>query len=367
LRNRSFQDQNQTYQAMLKEIAYAYPGGDVIDTVTNEVQLDRFIMQYEETDWQFVKRLASLFNAGLVPSYKIDHVGPRYFFGLPKGKDRGDLTEYNYTLVKEITGYLRERANGNPDLGSLDKLYYQVASEKFFNIGDSVNYRGHKLYIQETVTQIEKAVVVNHYKLSTAQGCSRATFYNDRIIGLSLPGTVIQTAGDQVKLHLNIDGSQDPATAHFFKHSTMYTASGNSGLYCMPELGDTVYLYCPTAKEWEAVTQNSVRSQSNPSDKISDPNIKYWRTRYGKEIKLAPEEILITCVDDQNYIKLNQTGGIEIYSTQPIKITTANNLTIEASKSIVLNAADKIEINCQDSSIQMDGNITMQGKELRHN
>lgn len=178
---------------------------------------------------------------------------------------------------------------------------------------------------------------------------------------------MIQTENDEIKLHLSIDDSQSIDKAHFFKHTTMYTASGNSGLYLMPELGDTVYAYFPTKNEWEGVTQNSVRTQESSSDKINDHDTKYLRTKYGKEVKLAPDEILITCVDDEIYMKLNESTGIEFFSTKPIKINTEQDLTIESQANINITAKDKIDITCKSSRIKMDGSINIHGKEVRHN
>ena len=37
--------------------------------------------------------------------------------------------------------------------------------------------------------------------------------------------------------------------AYPFPYTTMYTAEGNSGWYCMPEVDDTVLIYFPTKEE----------------------------------------------------------------------------------------------------------------------
>lgn len=365
LKSRSFQDKGETYEQIIKNITGEYPQGDVIDTASEGKSTGKFIIQYEETDYRFISRLCSMHNQGLVPYSKVD--GIKYFFGLPEGKDRGKLEEYNYSVTKEVTNYHKEKENENTTISHLDKVYYEVECEKFFDIGDTISYNDVKFYIKEYVIEIKNSVVLNTYILTTKEGCSVETFYNDKIIGLSLKGSVIQTSTDEVKLHLNIDESQDVSKAHFFKHTTMYTANGNSGLYWMPELGDTVYAYFPTKKECEGVTQNSIRTQGNAGDKISDPNTKYLRTKYGKEIKLDPKEVLITCVDDESYIKLNEDGGIDIFCTKQIKITTLEDFTVESEKNIYINAKEEINLTCKSSSIKMDGSIFIQGKEVRHN
>lgn len=365
LKSRSFQDKSERYSRIIKKITDEYPKGEVIDNASENESAGKFLMQYDETDWMFIKRLASFFNAGLTPHSKAD--GIQYSFGLPKGVDRGDIEQYDYSVTKEITDYLKEKENGNPKILEEDKISYEVETELFFNIGDVVTYKGKTLYVKESVIEMTKAALSNVYKLSTKRGCSVETLYNDKIIGLSIQGAAIKTARDEIKLRLIIDDGQDVDKAHFFKCSTMYTADGNSGLYCMPELGDTVYAYFPTAKEWEGVAQNSVRTKESESDKIDDPDVKYWRTKYGKEIKMGPKEVLITCVDNENYIRLNEDEGIDLFSVKPIKIVSSEDVSVESDKSIYLTAKKEINLTCKDSNVKMDGRVLIKGKEVRHN
>jgi hypothetical protein len=93
----------------------------------------------------------------------------------------------------------------------------------------------------------------------------------------------------------------------------------------MPELDDTVFAYFPSKEEGDGVTLNSVRTKGLSGDKISDHKIKYFRTIDGKELKFSPEEILITCTDDE------------------------------------------INLTCKSSNIKMDGDILVQGKEVKNN
>ncbi len=223
---RSFQDKSEQYQAIVAELTGEY-SGDVIDTASKDAATKKFLMQYEETDWEFIKRLASHFNTGLVPSIKTG--GVKYFFGLPNGVSRGNLEEYHYSFSKRIVEYLRSQQNTNPSIEHADKKCYTISTEAFFDIGDKVSYQDESLYISEAVYEIKKAVIQNTYRLTTKNGCSQDMLFNDRIIGLSLRGEVLETAKDELKMHLCIDESQDAAKAHFFKYSTMYTASGNSG------------------------------------------------------------------------------------------------------------------------------------------
>lgn len=184
LKSRSFQDKSQLVNDIIKKITKEYPNGDVIDTASNNKSTEKLIMQYEETDWEFIKRIASFFNVGLVPDSKSK--GVKYFFGLPKGKHRGNLKEFNYSVTKEVTRFLREKENENQDIKDLDKVFYEIESDEFFNIGDTVIYENVKFYIKEYVLEIKNSRCINTYTVSTEKGCSKETIYNNKIIGLSI-------------------------------------------------------------------------------------------------------------------------------------------------------------------------------------
>ncbi|TCO67914.1 contractile injection system protein, VgrG/Pvc8 family [Marinisporobacter balticus] len=92
--NRSFQDKNMTYKDMVQGIISNYAGGAIIDKASKGKTIDKFIMQYRETDWEFLKRMASHFNRGLVPSMK--HAGPKIVLGVLEGNEIGKIENYNY-------------------------------------------------------------------------------------------------------------------------------------------------------------------------------------------------------------------------------------------------------------------------------
>ena len=150
-------------------------------------------------------------------------------------------------------------------------------------------------------------------------------------------GKVIKVDKDKMKVHLEIGENQEESTAWEFLYSTMYVAEGNSGWYCMPEIDDKVYIYFPTKEESDGVGTSSLRIGDKGTDKINDPKIKYFRTIDRKEIKFAPDEILITFINGKDketgqdkiiYIKMNQNTGIEIIRTEQIYLKSEKAIKI---------------------------------------
>ncbi|MEK4429117.1 contractile injection system protein, VgrG/Pvc8 family [Paenibacillus sp. FSL M7-0802] len=98
---RSFQDHTMTYGQLLKQVLTGYTGADVIDTVSGGAQLGALTLQYRETDWAFLKRMASRFGAVLVPEAAAD--SPKFWFGIPEGRP-ATLDEVPYHSRKSFVG-----------------------------------------------------------------------------------------------------------------------------------------------------------------------------------------------------------------------------------------------------------------------
>lgn len=84
VKKRSYQDIHRTYDDLVTTLVRKYRYGDAIDTVSNHTKLDAFVLQYEETDWAFLKRLASRFGSVLVP--EVTAASPKLFSACRKAK-----------------------------------------------------------------------------------------------------------------------------------------------------------------------------------------------------------------------------------------------------------------------------------------
>ncbi|MET4560536.1 hypothetical protein ABIA69_001680 [Lysinibacillus parviboronicapiens] len=366
-KSRSYQHKDMTYASLFQLMSPAYPGLDIIDEATKGGKLDKFTMQYLETDWQFLKRLASRFNTGLVPAATFDK--PKFHFGVPAGSAKGKLADYHYTTRKKLADYLLYTENGNEGMEENDFLYYEVETDKVFNIGDHVSFNEQTLYVAEASTSMKDGLLKHIYSLSTKKGMNKSEVFNQAISGLSIEGKVLEVAKDHIKVHLTIDDKQDKEKAHWFLYSTGYTAEGHSGWYCMPEINDYVHVYFPSHKEEEGLASSSIRKNldSSATNKLDDPSTKYYRTAFGKEIKMSPSEIVITAQDGDIFIRLNEESGIEIFSKKDIKLISAADISVNASKKILLSAEEEISLKCKESKIIMDGNVQIFGKEVKAN
>lgn len=365
LKRRSFQNKEMLYNELIKSVTDGYKGADFIDKTTDNKKLEKFIIQYDETDWEFLKRMASHFNAGLLPDPTADK--PKFFFGIPKRDGKGDMREFNYSVHKKIGDFRYSSENFIEGIDENDFIFYKIETDKLLNIGDLVSFQNKKLYVYESEGIMTKGEFKHEYTLSPEKGLSQNHLFHERVVGASIEGKVIDIKEDNVRVHLEIDREQKKEEAYWFPYSTFYTTEGQTGWYCMPELDDRVKLYFPTNKEEDGIVTGSVRRRTKGGDFITDPDMKIFRTRFGKEIMFNKNEILISGKDGEILIRLLEDYGIEIYSKKDVRIIADKDILMHAGRTVQIMAADGIGLKCKESSIEMDGEIVIQGKEVKIN
>ncbi|AKG35288.1 contractile injection system protein, VgrG/Pvc8 family [Paenibacillus durus] len=353
--SRSFQNTKMKYQTILKLIMEQYPQSDLISQL-KEQTLGSFTVQYKETDWEFLKRMASRFGWGLAPNPVGDHV--QFYFGLPDGAQRGELQEFNYSMTRTTN-----RSNASI-------LFYKVqttgTNEAALNIGDEVKFNGLLLKVLQSVAAIRHGSLWHEYLLATDDGMKQDLILNEQIRGMTLKSKVIGLEQDHVKVFFYEMDKVKPAVPDTcaFPYATFYTSEGNTGWYCMPELFDFVDIYFPTHEEKDAIVTHSIRRRSKGGDLIKDPSVKIFMTKYRKAVIFEKNEILITGNDDEVVIRLLDDHGIELRSKKDIRVKADGNLDLRAGNTVQITAKNAIGLKCKTSVLEMDGNIKLSGASI---
>ncbi|WP_458121836.1 hypothetical protein [Paenibacillus sp. Z6-24] len=414
---RSFQNPGLSYNALIQKIIAPYGKAEAQDMVTDGQAIGTFVMQYDETDWEFLKRLASHFYSPLIPA--VGYGVPKFYFGLPMGLDKGEIDSINYKVNKRVADYQRAAENHIPGVQDQDFIQYEVESVKVLEPGYEVKFRGQKLLVSEAVTEMKGSILTHTYKLSPRSGIRPIKNYNRTIIGASIYGKVVGIYRDKVQIKFKMDEQLDTSTDFWFPYSTIYASADNTGWYCMPEENDDIRIYFPSYREEEcyamssvkrdapapaaasaahaapaptasgshssggrgassptasaapaasaAASQKTIESQMDPrlaQDRMSDPAVKTMRTKSGKEIMLAPHEIVISSGSNL-YIKISDSEGIIINSPSNVNITAGTEMTL-SSKDMKLNAGT-IELMGNGNSIRLDDKTTFMATEVKMN
>ena len=130
----------------------------------------------------------------------------------------------------------------------------------------------------------------------------------------------------------------------------------------MPEIGDSIMLKFPDDNDSNAYIQNAVHVGADGGR--DNPNVKFFRNKEGKEIRLSPDSLLITN-NNGSYIKLSDDMGIEIVSRGTISIGAANEVEIESSSSeIKLISPTAIQMNQNGTQIEISDRIATTGSKV---
>lgn len=366
-KSRSFQNKNMSYKEVLQTVFQDTDGAAFMDSCSKGKTIERPYVQYQETDWDFIRRLASHFHQGILPDILFDK--PKIFFGNKQGASIGKLEDYNYYLEKNFRTYAKSKNNTVKDISEQDAIVYKIETLHDYNMGDKVTYQNTALVIRGKEMEMCNGTVLFRYDLVPEKGYWKDYQFNEHIVGVSIQGTVLDRINEKLKVKLEIDDKQDKGTAWMFPYTTYYAAEGYSGWYCMPEIGDTVNIYFPTNDEVNAVGIECTRMKPSGADKITDPKVKYFRTIDGKELMFSPEEIRVTCIlanGKKVQMKLHESEGIELYSTEPIQFHSDKTITMQADGDINITA-DEIRMIGKAGEIAMKNRIEINGSDVRIN
>ena len=374
---RSFQDNSQDYQSIVKSVIADNSGAVTFNASATTV--DNIILQYNETDWEFAKRLASYTNDVLIP---IIDDNPAFHFGAPDAGS-ASLESRDYSISKDFDAIrlfdtlsdIEKSKEGTPlKMTADDVMLYSVETDTFIcDIGEKFNLNGADLHACRISLSFVNSALTVVYTLCAKKAVSAPKFYNPAITGLVIDGKVMEVENDTVKLKLDNDTKRgvekDTDEAHFFKYATDYSMENHTGWYVMPEEGDIVQLLFPTEDEKFAYAASCLRQDD--TERTIDHMVKYWRTSYGREIKMDKDEILITTVDDETYIRIHKDNGddgaslgIEVITPNRVLIKSASKINIESEDDMTITTEKKLYIEAKDSITMVSGGNFMELDEI---
>lgn len=357
-KKRSFQNKNMSLQELIFSITNSYGRSDFILNLPNN-PIGRLWVQYEETDWEFVKRIASYYNAGLFPNKTLE--GIHYFVSTPN-RDIKNIEINEYTISKLIEDYDLIRENDLPDSNEFDYIRYQISSYEILELGDYISLNEHQFYVSELTYEMEDSILKNTYSLQPKEGQKQLRMYNEKLKGISIEGSVIEVMKDEIKVKFDIDKEQEKNTAYFFKFSTLAASPDGSGWYFMPEINDRVRVYFPSNDEKDAFAISCIHEIEN------DPDTKYIATIYGKKIIFTKDSVSISA-NNQATIVLGKSGGVSI-SGGSISLNASEKITLRAEDSIIISGKNNVDITCDKGGktlLDAGGNIELKGNKVKIN
>ncbi|MDQ0718860.1 hypothetical protein QF049_000121 [Paenibacillus sp. W4I10] len=341
IEERAFQNRGWTFKELIQFIMNSYRYSDVMDQVTENTSLSGLVLQYKETDWMFLRRLASRFGTVLVP--EITAASPKLYIGLPAGKLWKWPEDQPYQVRKELAG-IDWLSSGTEDRyiiqgpkGSQGVLQYTVESVETYALGDKVELPdGRELTVVYAHSRLESGLLMTTYRMVLEDHIRVPRCNLSDLIGLSLYGEVVRVIHDHIQIKLPMDeGPMTEGSACPYPVAPVYAAEGHSGLYMMPEIGDQVELYFPSSLESGAYIRHSISEGKRSTNGGTEH--KVWGHPAGSSIGMSPDEVTLQAGSGLT-ITLNDQG---------IVLNSPGNLSIQGSN--ILLAAGKIEATAPEA------------------
>lgn len=230
----------------------------------NEKEEKGFFVQYEESCWEFVKRVASNTGLPLVNNdifnseeKKIDLlVG---FKDMDENSKKGKIDSKNdkVSISKILNGKTSYKLSFNGILNPGDYINIDDLTDDFMVLKVLIKYN-----------KVNSGQILNFEYFVSSKKIYKSKFIgNNKLAGRSLVGEVKEVGAEKdktlgkVSVDFNFgDEIQKPGSAgnSFIWHATTY-GGGDTGTCILPDIGDSVNIYFPNEKETDAYIRDSVR------------------------------------------------------------------------------------------------------------
>lgn len=341
---RSFQDDSIHYNEVVNEIMSSYEKASGRIETNGAATIKKYLVQYKETDWEFLKRLASRMGTYIIPN-SIE-IGIQLQFGLIENTSASEIICEEYKIGSEK-----------------GQFFYTVKSRDYFPVGTKIQFKGITFYIFQVNSKLEGAELYHSYVLKSGNSFSCEEYENDKIAGVSLEGYIADVKEDKVQIELKQDILS--STKKWFAYATIYSSPDGTGWYCMPENGDRVRVYFPNSSEENAYVMSSVHVGNTETGARSNPDEKSIKSKYGKEILFKPDSLLITNNNGMS-IEINDNEGISILSDKKIEMTAQEGVQmVSVNDAVRIIAKDQLLLQQNESYISIKDDIVIDGGQVK--
>ena len=351
--NRVFQKKVQTYMGIAgivtadtEHSACILPGSDMRTGGT--------LIQYQETDWNFLKRMASQLGLPLVPD--ISYYYPRFYLGLPEGekKELGEILSCDMCFDGRYYA-----VSGKCLVDREDFICYDVVTRTSLSLGDRVTYEGRELLVSRKKTELAGGEVIFTYRLAGNSYTWVPWEDNPDYTGMSFVGSIVGTQGEQVEVAFDIDKSAAGGNSYGFAPAT-----GNL-MYCMPQKGTKTSLYIGNGDEAQGIATGCIRTNGSTCEGTGSPEKKSFRSEHGKGMDLYPQRMGLDggetgkiTFEDETGTTIESNGGLVLMAKEGIRLESMTGIAMQGMSDIMALYAEGASSLCVNGSVDMLGRRT---------
>ena len=351
--NRVFQKRAQTYMGIANTVtadtehsACILPGSDMRTGGT--------LIQYQETDWNFLKRMASQLGLPLVPD--ISYYYPRFYLGLPEGekKELGEILSCDMCFDGRYYAVSRKCLVDREDF-----ICYDVVTRTSLSLGDKVTYEGRELLVSRKKTELAGGEVIFTYRLAGNSYTWVPWEDNPDYTGMSFVGSIVGTQGEQVEVAFDIDKAAAGGNRYGFAPAT-----GNL-MYCMPQKGTKTALYIGNGDEAQGIATGCIRTNGSTCEGTGSPEKKSFRSEHGKGMDLYPQRMGLDggetgkiTFEDETGTTIESNGGLVLMAKEGIRFESMTRIAMQGMSDIMALYSEGASSFCVNGSVDMLGRRT---------
>lgn len=335
---RSFQDTSKTYKEILREIQDNE--ATIFYKCLEEKRPDAPIIQYQETDWELIRRLASHLHTVVTADTIFENCI------VIMGSRKAD--------VYKIAPSQHHRFCAQKNRGNHGRLSCCLRHPFNMRLGDEILLEDRRWLIGEKRVWFENGRLEKEYTLGRIRDWILSDLYNDRLNGTVIFATVLKRQKEFVKLWLEIDHEKNEQKAFWYP----YLPETGNLMYAIPEEGTKVTLNFPDNDERHAFVGYCFHSERNSEN--LDHRIKKMQIPGDKKFSLAPDTILFSGKKhgERNSFILERGLGMIFSGSQPVRILAKGSIYIQSGLSCSAIADNQITVKQtgEKNSIEMGGN-----------
>ena len=386
---RVFQDRNLMFSDIIDEINkdYADKKLEIKYSDITKKQIGSLIVQFDETDWEFLVRLASQLKTGMF----VIEQGIILFGMVEMGEIKKENKYFSdYSLVRDYKN-----------------LYYKVQSNKVINLGDTVSISenavenegnnkdssGNKgnFSVLKTRIFLKDFILKSEFLATDMSSYHIFRKYNEKIRGCRIEANVerVFEDGGIAKMEVRFaeglkkivqersnSESNDKAYDDYgikrfpLSYQTFYSQT-NTGFFCTPEINDTVEVYFPNEDErfakvsWAINNKGNGRFsdytkrnfQVNQSDFNFSLNLNTFEVKTAEKYSVESPNIVENAdnfvnkanqnmiVASNNYLGIESIGDADFYGSKINIIGKEKEITMESLSSDVRIKGKKVHSN----------------------
>jgi hypothetical protein len=346
---RIFQNTQQTYGNILDSLLknYASDLKLVKSGQTDGQNIQDLLIQYEETDWEFLLRICRRMKS---ICFMADEKIPAKIYLEPQETEKLDTQYFDISAVS-------------------DSEEIQIKSREIYYLGNKLTFLNRSYLICELVHYLKNNIIISEYILKNKAWNSDDTSIpnlNSAALWANVESNEDEKRLGRVKLKFE---NEDPsAGSNLFPVHTPYSSDeGDSatGFYSIPEKGESVLVKFSENEEKSAYVSAVMRQKPVKAD--VNPNTKIWRNRKGREFRMDDELIQISAKDKEVFIKLDDQR-IFVKNKNTSAEISEKHISLDFGNSKILLNGKKISIESNGSHIELNSSgIELKGGTIKLN